>query len=98
MTRISKDEIYGATGLFYNAVFDGDEGWTNATYQEWMDAVYEELTTWKTVGGHSWHSNENRFEGKDKIIKMIRPILNETLTELKEVFGYDVKAYNEINH
>lgn len=95
MTRISKDELKGATWLFGNAVYDGDDDWLNASYDEWLNASYEEITTWKTNNGHSYHSNENRFEGKIKIMKELKAVLNETLTHLKEQ-GYDVKAYDEI--
>ena len=92
--RISKDEIVGAIELFVNCIYDNpteENGWHTATLKEWMDAVYEELTTWKTENGCSYHSNENRFDGKETIMKRVKPMLIARLKELKDE-GYDIKA------
>ena len=96
--RITNDEIQGAIELYVNCIYDDGENsdWLDATMEEWEKAVYEELVTWKTVNGHSYHSNENRFVGKDNIMKRVRPLLVKRLKELKKE-GYNVKAFDEIS-
>ena len=91
--RITREEIKGAIELFVNCIYDDgeDSGWLDATLEDWIKAVYEELTTWKTIGGWSYHSNENRFEGKSNIINRIKPLLKNRLNELKEK-GFEIKA------
>lgn len=91
--RISPNEIVGAIELFVNAIYDepNESGWQEATLEEWKQAVYEELTTWKTVNGCSWYSSENRFDGKSKIMKTIEPWIVERLERLKKE-GYEIKA------
>lgn len=91
--RISRDEIEGAVELFVNCIYDdGEESdWLEASLEDWIKAVYEELVTWKTKENCSYHSNENRFEGKENIIKRIKPIIIERLEELKNE-GYSIKA------
>jgi len=95
--RITNDEIQGAIELYVNSIYDLKEesGWLTASFQQWMDAVYQELITWKTENGYSYMSNENRFEGKDSILSKIRPLLVKRLKELKKE-GYNVKAFDEI--
>ena len=91
--RITRDEIEGAVELFVNCIYDdGEESdWLEASLEDWIKAVYEELVTWKTKENSSYHSNENRFEGKENIIKRIKPIIIERLEELKNE-GYPIKA------
>lgn len=92
--RITKEEIIQTIEMFVNSIYDCGEtsGWQDASLQEWLEAVYGELTTWKTDGcGCSWNSNENRFEGKDNIMRKVRPFLIQRLHELKEE-GYQIKA------
>lgn len=93
MARITTDEIRGAIEMYVNSVYDlGEEsGWMTATYEEWLKAVYEELTTWKSGFGYSYQSNENRFDGKESIINRIKPLLTKRLSELKKQ-GFDIKA------
>lgn len=93
MARITREEIEGAIELFVNCIYDDgdDSDWLTATLEDWMKAVYEELVTWKTIGGWSHHSNENRFEGKENILKRVKPLIIQRLKELKEE-GYDVRA------
>lgn len=92
--KITQEEIIGAIELFVNSIYDSngdDSGWLTATLEEWIEAVYEELVTWKTIGGCSYHSNVNRFDGKENIIKRVKPIIIQRLKELKEE-GYNVRA------
>lgn len=91
--RITKEEIEGAIELFVNSIYDsnGDSGWEEATEQQWLDAVYNELITWKNDNGCCWHSNVNRFDGKENIYARIKPLLRQRLNELKEE-GYAIKA------
>lgn len=94
MPRITDVEIEGAIELFVNSIYDNglESDWTQASLQTWVDAVYEELVTWKTDGeGSYWHSNENRFVGKERIIKRITPMIEKRLQELEEE-GYQIKA------
>ena len=94
MPRITNVEIEGAIELFVNSIYDNgpESDWTQASFQTWVDAVYEELVTWKTDSkGSYWHSNENRFVGKEQIIKRITPMIEKRLQELKEE-GYHIKA------
>lgn len=91
--KITQEEIEGAIELFVNCIYDSgdDSGWLTASLDDWLKAVYEELVTWKTIGGHSYHSNVNRFDGKENIIKRVKPIIIQRLKELKEE-GYNVRA------
>lgn len=92
--RITREEIESTIEMFVNSIYDcGEEsGWQDATLDQWLDAVYGELVTWKNDGyGSSYYSNENRFEGRENINKKVRPLLIKRLNELKEE-GYDVKA------
>lgn len=93
--RITTEEIRSAIELYVNCIYDSDggksSGWADATYQEWINAVYEELTTWKNVDGECWHSNENRFDGKENIINRIKPLLTKRLERLQNE-GYAIKA------
>ena len=90
--RITKDEIESTIELFVNSIYDcnGESGWEDATEQEWLDAVYKELITWKNDNG-CWETNENRFDCKENIYARIRPLLRQRLNELKEE-GYAIKA------
>lgn len=94
--RITNEELVGTIELFVNSIYDNgdDSDWLNASLEEWIYAVYEELITWKTTEGLSYHSNENRFEGKENILKRIKPTLIKRLKELKEE-GYKIKAIIE---
>ena len=91
--RITKDEIESTIELFVNSIYDchGESGWEDATEQEWLDAVYKELITWKNDNGCCWETNENRFDGKENIYARIKPLLRQRLNELKEE-GYAIKA------
>lgn len=91
--RITRDEIESTIEMFVNSIYDEgeDSGWLNATLEEWLNAVYLDLTNCKNVDGCIWTSNENRFDGKSNIINRIKPLLKNRLNELKEE-GYDVKA------
>ena len=92
--RITKDEIEEAIEMYVNSVYDlgSESGWISASFEQWVKATYDELTTWKSDGfGCSYQSNENRFDGKESIVKRIRPLLKKRLAELKEE-GYDIKA------
>ena len=93
MTRITRDEIESTIEMFVNSIYDEgkNSGWFTASLEEWTNAVYNELATWKTIGGWSHHSNENRFEGKENIIKRVKPMLIKRLKELKEE-GYEIRA------
>lgn len=101
--RITKMEIESAVEGFVNCIYDctdengfDESGWSDATFDEWLKATYEELITWKTDNhGSYWHSNVNRFEGKENILKKIEPVLINRLKELKEE-GYNVKALEEV--
>ena len=91
--RISKGEIESTIEGFVNSIFDEGEnsGWLNATEEEWINATYEELVNWKNDDGCCYRSHENRFEGKENLIKRIKPILRKRLNEVKAM-GYAVKA------
>lgn len=92
--RITEDEIESAIEMFVNSVYDDENsGWINAKFEDWVNAVYEELVTWKMgeSGCTFYVSNENRFDGKETIVERIKPLLKKRLTELKEE-GYDIKA------
>lgn len=91
--RITRDEIESTIEMFVNSIYDeGEEsGWLNASLDRWIEVVYKELTSWKSVSGSYWTSNENRFDGKANIINRIKPLLKNRLNELKAE-GYDVKA------
>lgn len=94
MARVTRMEIESATEMFVNSIYDnGDEsGWVEATLEQWIDAVYKELVTWKTDNrGTYWHSNENRFEGREDLVKKIKPYVVQRLKELKKE-GYAIKA------
>lgn len=91
--RITRDEIESTIEMFVNSIYDEgeDSGWLNATLEEWLNAVYKELTSWKSIDGCCYQSNENRFDGTNNIKSRIKPLLKNRLNELKEE-GYDVKA------
>ena len=91
--RITREEIESTIELFVNSIYDchGESGWEDATEDQWINAVYNELVTWKNDNGCCYESNENRFDGKENIIKRIKPILRNRLEELKEE-GYEIKA------
>ena len=94
MLRITNEEIEGAIELFVNSIYDcgSDSDWTEASLADWEKAVYEELVTWKTDNkGSYWHSSENRFVGKDKIVARIRPMIIDRLKDLAKE-GYPTKA------
>lgn len=94
MARIQNEEIESAIELFVNSVYDNgpDSDWAHASLEDWQKAVYEELVTWKTDNkGSYWHSNENRFVGKDNLMKRITPMIKKRLQELEEE-GYQIKA------
>lgn len=94
MKRITKQEMKSAIELFVNCIYDEDfhgyeSGWANATLNEWADAVYKELITWKDDNGCCYHSHENRFDGKEQIYKSIIPLIKERLNELKKEIQKD---------
>lgn len=91
--RITKDEILSTIEMFVNSIYDmnGKSGWEEATLEEWITAVYEEIVNWKLEDGCCWKSNENRFEGKTNIVNRIKPLLEKRLQELKEE-GFEIKA------
>ena len=96
MKRITNQEIESTIELFVNCIYDEDyhgyeSGWATATLQDWMDAVYNELVTWKDNDGCCYHSHENRFDGKDNIVKRIRPMIIERLNELQKEIVKDEK-------
>lgn len=92
--RITKDEIESTIEMYVNCVY-GDENsdWVNAKFEDWVNAAYECLATWKMDGSGCtfYKSNENRFDGKETIVKRIKPLLKKRLNELKEE-GYEIKA------
>ena len=73
--RVTKNEITSTVEMFVNSIYDeGDQSmWKTATEDEWVMAVYGELTNWKTVEigtfVFSTKSNENRFDGADEILQ-----------------------------
>ena len=92
--RITKDEIESTIEMFANSVYDDkNSGWVNAKFEDWVKAVYEEMASWKMGGSGCtfYKSNENRFDGKETIVKRIKPLLKKRLNELKEE-GYEIKA------
>lgn len=91
--RITKQEIESTIEMFANSIYDEGaySSWLTASFQDWQNAVYEELITWKTEECWSYYSNENRFDGKENIMKRIKPLLIARLKELKEE-GYAIKA------
>lgn len=93
MARITREEIETTTEMFVNSIYDEGEqsGWLTASLEDWMEGVYKELVTWKTEGGCSYESNENRFVGREEIMKKIKPVIVKRLKELKEE-GYAIKA------
>lgn len=94
MARIQNEEIESAIELFVNSIYDNgpESDWADASLEDWQKAVYEELVTWKTDNkGSYWHSNENRFVGKDSLMKRITPMIKKRLQELEDE-GYQIKA------
>lgn len=91
--RITQQEIESTIELFVNSIYDCGEssGWLDATFEEWINAVYNELATWKNDDGCCWKSNVNRFDGKENICNRIKPLLHKRLEELKDE-GYALKA------
>lgn len=89
--RITKQEIETTIELFVNSIYDEgeDSSWLTATLEEWIEAVYRELVNWKTIDGCSYRSKENRFEGKENILKRIKSLVINRLEEL-QLEGYDV--------
>ena len=82
--RISQNEIKETIELFVNSIYDDDNSdWKNASFDDWSQAVYEELIDY----GHDYR----KFIGKDNIKQMIQPLLTQRLLELKEE-GYQIKA------
>lgn len=91
--RVTNDEIESTIEMFVNCVYDNgkNSGWMDASFDDWVEVVYRELTTWKSKGWSMWESKENRFDGKESIVNRIKPLLTKRLTELKDE-GYDIKA------
>ena len=91
MARVNTTEIDETIEMFVNSIYDlGEEsGWMTATEGEWIDAVYGELVTWKTEDGYSCPSNENRFDGKNSLIRKIETRVRKRLNEL-ESEGYHI--------
>lgn len=82
--RVSQDEIEENIELFVNAIYDDAEsGWQDASYDAWLNAVYEEI-----IGYGQIH---RKFIGKENLKNMIRPLLTKRLLELKQE-GYNIKA------
>lgn len=85
-------EINSTIEMFVNSIYDDpNSGWDTASLNQWIEAIYGELATWKTYEGFSYHSNENRFESKQAIIFKIKPLLIKRLNELKSE-GYAIAA------
>ena len=91
--RVTKNEIASTIEMYVNCIYDeGDKSdWMTATFDEWVEVVYEEISNWKLIGSSAWKSNENRFDGKSEITERIRPILKNRLSQLKAE-GYEIKA------
>ncbi len=87
--RVTKNEITSTVEMFVNSIYDeGDQSmWKTATEDEWVMAVYGELTNWKTVEigtfVFSTKSNENRFDGADEILARIRPVVKARINRLR---------------
>ena len=88
--RVTKNEITSTIEMFVNSIYDlGEESsWTTASEQEWIMAVYGELTNWKTVSmgtlTFTTQSNENRFDGRDELLGRIAPLVKARLNKLRK--------------
>lgn len=100
MKRVQKQEIESTIEMFVNCIYDCDyngseSGWANASLDEWLNAVYKELSNNKVIHHNGWacsyESHENRFDGEEQIKSSIKPLLIERLTELKSEIIRDNK-------
>lgn len=83
--RVTIEEISNTTEMFVNSIYDDPQSdWATATEDEWVEAVYEEITNWKAYDHGYARSNENRFDGKDNLQKRIRTFIRSRMIELRE--------------
>ena len=84
--RITNKEIQCSIEMIVNAIYDEGEKsfWVkSATEEEWVSSVYDDLVSWKSNGnGFCYRSNENRFDGRAKIISRIVPFVKKRIAEL----------------
>lgn len=96
--RITNKEIQCSIEMIVNAIYDEGENsfWAKtATEEEWVSGVYDDLVSWKSNGnGFCYRSNENRFDGRAKIISRIVPFVKKRIAELVKE-GYQIKAWKE---
>ena len=93
MTKEFREEINSVIEGFVNSIYDNGEksGWTKATFEQWLEAVYNELVNYRNIDGYSYQSNSNRFKGKENLINSIIPLLKKRLQGLKKE-GYNLKS------
>ena len=96
--RITNKAIQCTIEMIVNAINDEGENsfWAkSANEEEWVSGVYDDLVSWKSNGnGFRYRSNENRFDGKVKIISRIVPFVKKRIAELVKE-GYQIKAWKE---
>lgn len=87
--RVKKEEIKSNIEMFVNCIYaEGDRSdWATASEDKWVEAVYREIANWKTVESNGMvsirQSEENRFDGREELIKRIRPTVKARLKELR---------------
>lgn len=93
--RITNQEIVSTIemDIANNVYHYGNEAdCCSMTLDQLAEGIWLDLASWKQDGqGCHWKSDENRFDGKEKTIARIKPLLTKRLKELTKL-GYKFKA------